>query len=227
MIGFILGIKKNQQQSFNESGERFPMTSITVDNCYLVGIKRPTINGYLAFKLGLGRAKNLKKPIVKDLLKAGIKTPLRFLKEIRFKTGKEKLNFIKEGKREGIQMGTIKLFVGDKIDPRLLFQKGDRVIISGRSKAKGFQGVVKRHHFRGGPKTHGQSDRERAPGSIGNRTTPGRVYKGKRMAGRMGGERVSLKRVLVVEVTDRLLQVKGLVPGWQGGFLEIKKDYLN
>jgi len=226
MLGFTLGIKKDQQQFFNEKGERLPVTLIGIEDCYLVGIRKPITDGYLAFRLTIGKGKNLKNPTVKALLKAGLKNPPRFLKEIRFKTQGENFSLIKDAKREGIAIGDHKFFVGDRIDPRLFFKKGDRLVISGRSKAKGFQGVVKRHHFAGGPKTHGQSDRERAPGSIGNRTTPGRIFKGKKMAGRMGGERVTVKNVLVAEVTENSLTVKGLVPGWRGNLLEIKSQLI-
>jgi large subunit ribosomal protein L3 len=104
----------------------------------------------------------------------------------------------------------------------LFFNIGDKVDISGTSKGKGFQGVVKRHHFAGGPRTHGQSDRERAPGSIGQTTTPGRVYKGKRMAGRMGSKRVTIKNLEVIKVDKNGLIVKGLVPGAIDSLLEIK-----
>ncbi len=92
---------------------------------------------------------------------------------------------------------------------------GDKVKVTGVSKGKGFAGVVKRWHFAGGPRTHGQSDRERAPGSIGQTTTPGRVYKGKRMAGRLGGKQITISGLKVVEVKpeEKLLVLKGLVPG--------------
>src|SRR5258706_11916072 len=91
------------------------------------------------------------------------------------------------------------------------------------SKGKGFAGGVKRHHFKGGPRTHGQSDRERAPGSIGQTTTPGRVYKGKRMAGKMGNDQVTLKNLEVIDVSDDTLLIKGLVPGISGTYLIIRK----
>ncbi|MEI8165788.1 MAG: 50S ribosomal protein L3, partial [Chloroflexales bacterium] len=106
-----------------------------------------------------------------------------------------------------------------------LFQAGQKVDISGNSKGRGFAGVVKRHHFRGGPKTHGQSDRHRAPGSIGAGTTPGRVWKGQKMAGRMGGKRVTVQNLEVVEVLadKNLILVKGSVPGARSGLLQIRR----
>ncbi|MFH0864028.1 MAG: 50S ribosomal protein L3 [Candidatus Gottesmanbacteria bacterium] len=104
-------------------------------------------------------------------------------------------------------------------------QVGDKVKVSGTSRGKGFAGVVKRWKFAGGPKTHGQSDRERAPGSIGQTTTPGRVYKGKRMAGRMGGDKVTISGLKVVEIKseEKILIVKGLIPGPIKGLVKISK----
>jgi len=119
------------------------------------------------------------------------------------------------------------LELGSKIDASL-FVAGESVDIVGTSKGKGFQGGVKRHGFRGGPKTHGQSDRTRAPGSIGSGTTPGRVLKGTRMAGRMGNERVTAKKLEVIQADPErnLLVVKGSVPGANGGLLMIKKHVM-
>ena len=115
--------------------------------------------------------------------------------------------------------------VGDIISVSDVFKKGDVIAITGTSKGKGFAGVVKRWGFHGGPRTHGQSDRERAPGSIGQGTTPGRVLKGKKMAGRMGGDRVTVKNLIVVDVDKEagLIAVSGPVPGVPGGLLIIKK----
>jgi large subunit ribosomal protein L3 len=114
--------------------------------------------------------------------------------------------------------------VGDRIDASILNQ-GERVDVVGVSKGKGFAGVVKRHHFRGGPKTHGQSDRWRAPGSIGSGTTPGRVFKGTRMAGHMGNERVTVQNLKVVRIDPErnLVALRGAIPGPAGGLIMIKK----
>ncbi len=116
--------------------------------------------------------------------------------------------------------------VGQKIDVSL-FKAGDLVDVTGISKGKGFAGVVKRHHFAGGPKTHGQSDRHRAPGSIGATTSPGRVFKGMRMAGHMGDQQVTAPNLEVFEADParNLLLVKGAVPGSRKGLLLIKKSY--
>jgi large subunit ribosomal protein L3 len=122
---------------------------------------------------------------------------------------------------------TEKIELGAQFDVGL-FRDGEAVDIVGTSKGKGFQGGVKRHGFRGGPKTHGQSDRHRAPGSIGSGTTPGRVLKGTRMAGRMGNERVTAKKLQVIQADPErnLLVVKGSVPGANGGLLMIKKHVM-
>ncbi|MFC2012446.1 50S ribosomal protein L3, partial [Chloroflexota bacterium] len=115
--------------------------------------------------------------------------------------------------------------VGDKVDVSI-FQEGDIVDVTGVSKSKGFAGVVKRHGFAGGPKTHGQSDRHRHPGSIGSGTSPGRVWKGMRMAGHMGGDRVTVRHLEVcgTDAERNLLLVKGAVPGDRNGLLLIRKS---
>lgn len=123
---------------------------------------------------------------------------------------------------EGKQIPVTRILLSSPAD----FVVGDKVKVTGISKGKGFAGVVKRWGFAGGPRTRGQSDRERAPGSIGQTTTPGRVYKGKKMAGRMGGKRVTIKGLKVVEIKpeENLLVVKGLVPGPKKSVLTIKKQ---
>lgn len=113
--------------------------------------------------------------------------------------------------------------VGTIIKATEVFKPGDIIDVIGVSKGKGYAGVVKRHHFKGGPRTHGQSDRERAPGSIGQTTTPGRVYKGKRMAGRMGHERVTIQNLRIVDVGQDQISIKGLVPGSINSLVMIKK----
>ena len=115
--------------------------------------------------------------------------------------------------------------LGSQVDVGI-FETGEKVDVTGTSKGKGFQGGVKRYNFRGGPKTHGQSDRHRAPGSIGAGSTPGRVIKGMRMAGRMGGERVTVKNLEIVmaDVDRNLLLLKGAVPGHRNGLLLIRKS---
>ncbi len=224
MTGFILGAKTIQSRIFDEKGVMIPVTFIKTSQCYLINIKNPAKAGYFSLRLGFGQTKNIKKPVRGELEKAGIKTPLRFLKEFRLENYGEQVKIIEENKKSGVQIGDIKIFIGDEIKPALIFKKGDLVDVSGISKGKGFQGAVTRHHFKGGPHTHGQSHRERAPGSIGMTTTPGRVFKGKRMAGRMGNDRVTVKKLKVVEVKDDGILVKGLVPGHKNGLLEVKSN---
>lgn len=171
-------------------------------------------DGYNAVQLGYGTKKSVKKPQLGHGKKAGIEQPLRWFREIRIKREGESV----KGEVENLKPGTeIKL---DQV-----FSIGDSVKVSGVSKGKGFQGGVRRHGFHGGPKTHGQSDRHRAPGAIGSGTTPGRVYKGKRMAGHMGADRVSVKNLEVVGISkaNNLLIVKGAVPGPAGGLITVTK----
>ncbi|MGB9883124.1 MAG: 50S ribosomal protein L3 [Microgenomates group bacterium] len=221
--GFILGEKSISSQQFDNQGRRIPITFIKTNPCFLVDIKTLDRDGYFSVKLGFGQIKNIKKSTQGQLKKAGINTPLRFFKEFRLDEKNELIKLIEESGKKGIQIGEIKIFIGDQIKPTIFFQPGEKVKVSGTSKGKGFQGVVKRHGFAGGPKTHGQSDRLRAPGSIGMTTTPGRVFKGKRMAGRMGGKRVTIKGLEVVEVKEDGLILKGLVPGNKGSLIEIRK----
>jgi len=226
MTGFILGEKSISLQKFDSFGQRWPTTKILTSPCYLIDVKTKEKDGYFACLLGFKQVKNIKKSVLGKLKKAGVKTPLCFLKEIRLNDFERDIYLIKDEKKEkflGLEIKSLnlKIKIGEQINPKLMFKVGGKVIISGISKGKGFAGVVKRHGFSGGPRTHGQSDRERAPGSIGQTTTPGRVYKGKRMAGRMGRERVTVKNLKIMDVTDNYLLVSGLVPGPKGGFLEI------
>lgn len=217
MKGFILGAKIDQSQTFSTQGERIPVTRINTSPCFVVGIHDSTRQGYTAVKLGFGATKKVGKPTQGELTKAGIKAPLRFLRE--FRVNKEDIT--EENGKRGFTIGETTMFIGDEIKPSAVFKPGDKIGVTGTSKGKGFQGVVRRHNFRGGPKTHGQSDRWRAPGSIGSGTTPGRVYKGKRMAGRMGGDRITVQGLEVVEVKDNEILIKGLVPGYRTGLLQI------
>lgn len=194
-------------QFFDEQGLRFPVTKIKAGPCVVTQIKTQDKDGYWAVQLGFGerKVKNITKPL-QGHLKADI-TSARFLREVRLDSEPD-------------------LKVGDQITVADIFSKGDKITISGISKGKGFAGVVKRWHFAGGPKTHGQSDRERAPGSIGQGTDPGRVHKGKKMAGRMGGETVTIKNLKVVSIDPEKdeIRVSGPVPGIPGGLLIIRKQ---
>jgi len=217
MTGFILGEKLVQSQHFTKEGLRIPTTFIRTSPCYLIDIKEPKTNGYTSIKLGFGQIKNIKQPQSGELKKAGIKAPLHFFREFRL----EKYNDQIKIENKEITIDSSKIKIGDEVKPTNFFKIGDMVTVSGTSKGKGFQGVVKRHAFKGGPRTHGQSHGERAPGSIGSTTTPGRINKGKRMAGRMGGETITIKNLKIIDVKDDGILVKGLVPGGKSGLLEI------
>jgi len=221
MGGFILGEKSGMRQAFTAEAERIPVTLINTKGCHLLEIKTTDKNGYFSVKLGFGQIKNIAKPQTGELKKAGIKTPLHFFREIRLPSSVETTEG--EGKM-GIIINDKKIYAGDEIKASDLFKIGDFVNVSGVSKGKGFQGVVRRHHFKGGPHTHGQSDRERAPGAVGSTTTPGRLYKGKRMAGRTGGKRITIKNLEIIEVKQDGLLVKGLLPGAKSGLLEVRSS---
>lgn len=162
-------------------------------------------DGYKAVQLGFGIKKSVKKPQLGHLKKAGINQPLSWLKEVRVER--------------------VDVEPGRKISVSEVFRKGDEVKVSGTSKGRGFQGGVRRHGFHGGPKTHGQSDRHRAPGSIGSGTTPGRVLKGKRMAGHMGAVTVTTRglEIISVDKDKNILTIKGSVPGAVGSLVTVTK----
>jgi large subunit ribosomal protein L3 len=189
---------------FDENGQVVPVTVIQAGPCWVTQVKTADNDGYDAIQLGFEESRRLNAPERGHTAKAG--TPLlRHLREWRVDDP------------AGFQLG-------QRLDVSM-FNPGERVAVVGTSKGKGFQGVVKRHGFSGGPKTHGQSDRHRAPGSIGSGTTPGRVLKGLRMAGRMGHERVTVKNLLVVRADpDRnLLLVRGAVPGPREALVIVSK----
>ncbi len=208
MISTIIGKKLGQTQGFLENGNRIPMTRIDVSSNVVSQIKTKDKEGYEAVQLGFGTNMKADKPTTGHATKAGLTKTPRFFKET------------KADKIEGIE-------VGSAINVEEVLTAGDIVDVSGISKGKGYAGVVKRHHFKGGPKTHGQSDRHRAPGSIGQSTTPGRVYKGKRMAGRMGVDNVTVKNLEVIEYKDGVLLVKGLIPGHISSIVTITRRGVN
>jgi large subunit ribosomal protein L3 len=210
MVEGLLGTKLGMTQVFDERGEATPVTVISAGPCVITQIKTTDNDGYEAVQLGFGRARRLSQPERGHLKKsqpegADDELLLRHLREFQA----ESLDDVQLGQEVTVS----------------IFKPGDVIDISGVSKGKGFAGVVKRHGFRGGPKTHGQSDRWRAPGSIGAGTTPGRVYRGTRMAGRMGNERVTVQNLRVVRVDEErnLLLVKGSVPGAIDGLLMIRR----
>ncbi len=203
MIQGIIGRKLGMTQVFGGDGKAEVVTAIEAGPCAVIQVKTRDKEGYNAIQLGFGEAKRLNSPQKGHLKEMG---QFRYLREFRVDDN------------EAIE-------VGHKIDVSL-FEAGDIVDITGVSKGKGFAGVVKRHHFAGGPKTHGQSDRHRAPGSIGATTSPGRVLKGTRMAGHMGNEQVTVRHLEVFEADParNLLLIKGAVPGAKNGLLLIKKS---
>jgi large subunit ribosomal protein L3 len=206
MLQGLIGKKVGMTQIFDDTGLAVPVTLIETGPCYVTQVRTRDQDGYSAVQLGYEEAKP-KRLTGGQLghLKRNNLPPLRFLREFR-----EKDPEVEEGK---------KVSVGD------VFSLGDTVDVSGVSKGKGFAGGVKRHHFHGGPKTHGQSDRQRAPGSRGSGTTPGRVYKGARGPGHMGHEHVTVQNlnVVLVDGERNLLGVRGAIPGPKGGVVMIKK----
>jgi large subunit ribosomal protein L3 len=208
MLNTVLGTKSEMAQTFKD-GKRLSVTKVKAGPCVVTAIKNKEKDGYWVVQLGLGqrKIKNITKPLQGHLKKVikNKKAP-RFLREVRLED-KPDLN------------------VGDKILLSDIFVVGDKVAATAVSKSKGFAGVVKRWHFAGGPKTHGQSDRPRSPGAIGQGTTPGRVFKGKKMAGRMGGKRTTVKNLQVVAIDPEKqeLELSGPIPGPKGSLVIIRK----
>jgi large subunit ribosomal protein L3 len=203
MIKGILGRKIGMTQLFTKGGTVEVVTAIEAGPCTVTQIKTVANEGYNAIQLGFVEAKQLNAPEKGHLGKLGL---FKHLREFRVDEAPN-------------------IELGHRVDVTL-FQPVDLVDVSGLSKGRGFAGVVKRHHFAGGPKTHGQSDRHRAPGAIGSGTTPGHILKGLRMAGHMGNQRVTVKCLEVVKADpDRnLLLLRGAVPGAKNGLLEIRKS---
>ncbi len=198
----LIGKKVGMTQIFTEKGEVVPVSVLEMGPCFVTQVKTLEHDGYTALQLGFGESKHLTKPERGHLKNL---PPLKHLLEVR------------TGNLADAQ-------VGQKLNVTM-FASGDMVDVSGISKGKGHAGVVKRHHFKGGKKTHGQSDRMRRGGSIGATTTPGRVYRGLRMAGQMGNARATVLNLEVVEVDAErnLLAVKGAVPGAKNGLLFVRR----
>jgi len=203
----LIGIKKEMTQIFNDEGIVVPVTLIMVKDVIIAARKSKEKDGYEALVLGMGKKKH------------GTKAELG-----KYKTLGYVPEFVKETKISGTEKNS-NLDVGSRLAPDI-FAVNEKVDVMGISKGKGFQGVVKRWHFKGGPHTHGQSDRERHPGSIGQRMTPGRVFKGKKMGGRMGGEIKTVKnlRVVLIDKDQGLLGIKGAIPGNKGSFVMISSE---
>jgi len=202
MLQGFLGKKIGMTQIFRDDGMVVPVTLIEAGPCVVTQVKTKETDGYEAVQLGFGEVKRRNKPLSGHLKNSRLS---RYLREV-------------------VADDPTEFTVGQTVGVDI-FEAGEKVDVIGRSKGRGFAGVMKRHGFAGGPRTHGQSDRARAPGSIGGGTTPGKVYKGMKMAGHMGDRRITVKGLEVISVdTDRnILMVKGGVPGAPNGLLHIRR----
>ena len=202
----IYGKKLGMTRVFTENGDSVGVTGVKVDPATVVNVKTTEKAGYNAVVLGFGEVREnlLNKPHKGQFRKADA-APKRYLKEVKI---------------DGDELPEIGTVYGADV-----FKAGQKVSVTGISRGHGFQGGVKRHGFAGGPKTHGQSDRLRAPGSIGQASYPARVLKGTRMAGRMGNERVTVKnlKVFSVETEQSLILIKGVVPGAKNSMILVRK----
>ncbi|MFW5887308.1 MAG: 50S ribosomal protein L3 [Bacteriovoracia bacterium] len=198
----LLGTKEKMTQIFSDEGKVFPVTEISAGPVVVTQIKTSNNDGYDGVQVGYGekKAKNINKAQLSKFKDMG---NFRYLKEFKLPISDE-------------------IKVGESVDVNS-FEEGDKIRISSFSKGKGFQGVVKRHGFKGGPRTHGQKHSEREPGSIGS-TGPQRVFKGTRMGGRMGNDRVTLKDVEIIKIDkeNNKIYIKGSVPGRRGTLIEIQ-----
>ena len=203
MIQGFLGRKVGMSQVFREDGIVVPVTVVEAGPCVVTQIKTQETDGYEAVQLGFGEVKRRNKPMTGHFMNSRL---ARYVKEV-------KTDDISEYQ------------VGQSLTVDI-FQPGEFVDVTGRSKGRGFSGVMKRHGFAGGPRTHGQSDRARAPGSIGGGTTPGKVFKGMKMPGHMGNRRITVKGIEVIHVDAErnLILLKGGVPGSVNWLLEIRRS---
>ena len=202
MLQGFLGKKIGMTQIFREDGRVVPVTVIEAGPCVVTQVKTVQTDGYEAIQLGFGDVKRRNKPQAGHLKNSKLS---RYLREVSTDD-------------------TSEFEVGQTIGADI-FEPGEKIDVIGKSKGRGFAGTMKRWNFGGGPRTHGQSDRARAPGSIGGGTTPGKVYKGLKMAGHMGNRRITVKGLEIVEVdTDRnLLLVKGGIPGATNSLVQIRR----
>ncbi|RLD08914.1 MAG: 50S ribosomal protein L3 [Chloroflexota bacterium] len=200
----LIGKKIGMTQIFDDTGNSIPVTIIEAGPCYVTQLRTVENDGYMAVQLGFEEM-NPRRLTGGQLghLKKNDLPPLKYLREFRTKAELE------EGQKLAVDV----------------FEEGEWVDVIGNTKGRGFTGVVKRYGFSGGPKTHGQSDRMRATGSIGSGSTPGRVFKGKRMPGRMGNHRVTSQHLLVARIDSErnLIAVRGSVPGPKGGLVIIQE----
>ncbi len=206
MVEGLIGKKLGMTQVFDDQGNAVPVTVIQTGPCVVVQKKTAEKEGYAAVQLGFVEVRKVRvnKPSEGHFKKAGV-PPTRLIRETRLEEGTD-------------------VNIGDQILVEQVFSVGDLVDVSGQSIGKGFQGVIKRHHFRGGAKSHG-SMFHRAPGSIGASAWPSRVLPGMRAAGHMGNEKVTVRKLRVVQVDseNKLLLVKGSVPGHPGNYLYVRR----
>jgi large subunit ribosomal protein L3 len=205
MIDTLLAIKKGMTSGYDARGRRVGATILQVSPNFVTQIKSQEKDGYQAVQLGISSKKSVRKPQLGHLKKANIEQSLRWMREVKAENSDD-------------------LEPGKQINVSQVFSRGDVVKVTGTSKGRGFAGGVKRYNFQGGPKTHGQSDRHRAPGSSGSGTTPGRVFKGHRGPGHYGVDTVSYLNleVIGVDLANNFLFVKGGVPGANGGLIMVK-----
>lgn len=204
MVSTILGRKIGMTQVWNDKDEIVPVTVIQAGPCTVAQVKTQENDGYSAVQLGFGdiKAKKVNKPLAGHFAKLGVE-PVRYLREVRIAADQAPAT-------------------GETVNVSI-FAEAKKVHVTGVSKGKGFAGTIKRHGFRSGPSGHG-SHFHRAPGSIGQCASPSRVFKGVRLPGHMGSERVTVRNLEVVRIDEEqnLLLVKGAVPGGKGAFLTIR-----
>ena len=202
MLQGFLGKKIGMTQIFREDGRVVPVTVIEAGPCVVTQVKTLESDGYEAVQLGFGDVKRRNKPQAGHLKNSKLS---RYLREVSTDDTSE----FEVGQTIGVD----------------IFEAGEKIDVIGKSKGRGFAGVMKRWNFGGGPRTHGQSDRARAPGSIGGGTTPGKVYKGLKMAGHMGNRRITVKGLEIVEIDyeRNLLLVKGGIPGATNSLVQIRR----
>ena len=202
MLQGFLGKKIGMTQLFREDGRVVPVTVIEAGPCVVTQVKTKETDGYEAIQLGYGDVKRRNKPEAGHLKASRLS---RYLREVTTDD-------------------TSEFTVGQTIGVDI-FQAGEKIDVIGKSKGRGFAGTMKRWDFGGGPRTHGQSDRARAPGSIGGGTTPGKVYKGLKMSGHMGNRRITVKGLEIVEIDAErnLLMIKGGIPGATNSLVQIRR----
>jgi large subunit ribosomal protein L3 len=202
MLQGFLGKKIGMTQIFREDGRVVPVTVIEAGPCVVTQVKTMETDGYEAVQLGFGDVKRRNKPQAGHLKNSRLS---RYLREVSTNDTTE----FEVGQTIGVD----------------IFEAGEKIDVIGKSKGRGFAGVMKRWNFGGGPRTHGQSDRARAPGSIGGGTTPGKVYKGLKMAGHMGNRRITVKGLEIIEIDSErnLLMIKGAIPGATNSLVQIRR----